>query len=139
MSVEQNLIPSMRALAHRLLALEGRPQSATDEPADEAVRVFGRLRIALARFAGPDGFISLLRRALALARVNDPALQQVSVNADGSLAGLEQLSGEAAIAIITQLLGLLVTFVGESLTLRLVRDAWPDASLDDIIDMRSTV
>lgn len=132
MSVEQTPHPSMQALAHRLLALEGRLQSATDGPVDEAVRVLERLRIALARFAGPDGFTSLLRRALTLARIDHPALQQVSVKADGSLAGLEQLPGDAAIAIIAQLLGLLVTFIGESLTLRLVRDAWPDAPLDDI-------
>ena len=31
--------------------------------------------------------------------------------------------------IVAQLLGLLVTFIGEPLTLRLVRDAWPNASV----------
>jgi hypothetical protein len=30
---------------------------------------------------------------------------------------------------VAQLLGLLVTFIGEPLTLRLVRDAWPDAPI----------
>ena len=30
---------------------------------------------------------------------------------------------------MAQLLGLLVTFIGEPLTLRLVRDAWPNASV----------
>ena len=39
--------------------------------------------------------------------------------------------GEAAVAITAHLLGLLVTFIGEPLTLRLVREAWPDASLDE--------
>ncbi len=38
---------------------------------------------------------------------------------------------EAAVAITAHLLGLLVTFIGEPLTLRLVREAWPDASLDE--------
>lgn len=130
MSVETTL-PSMRALAHQLLALERRLNSAADEPVDEAVRMIDRLRMALGRFAGPDGFTSLLRRALALARVHDPALQQVSVKGDGSLAGLDQLPSDAAIAIVAEVLGLLVTFVGEPLTLRLVRDAWPDAQLDN--------
>jgi hypothetical protein len=36
---------------------------------------------------------------------------------------------EAALTITAHLLGLLFIFVGESLTLRLVRDAWRDASL----------
>lgn len=120
----------MQALAQRLLTLEGRPHGATDDDRGEAVRVLGHLGIALARFAGSDGFNSLVRRALALASADDPALGQVSVKANGSLEGLEQVSGDAVLAIIAQFLGLLVTFVGEPLTLGLVRDAWPDASLD---------
>jgi len=138
MSVEKNPLLPMRALAQRLLTLEGRPQGATDDPVDEAVRVFDGLRVALARFAGSDGFASLVRRALALARADDPALRQVSVKANGSLEGLEQVTGDAVIAIVAQFLGLLVIFIGEPLTLRLVRDAWPDTSLDtDMEDTRS--
>ena len=121
----------MRALAERLLTFEGRLQGATDDPADEAARVFERLRVALARVAGSAGFTSLVRRALALARADDPSLRQLSVRADGSLEGLEQVSGDAVLAMIAQFLELLVTFVGEPLTLRFVREAWPDASLDD--------
>lgn len=57
--------------------------------------------------------------------------------ADGSFEGLEQGSDDAVLAVIAQFLGLLVTFVGEPLTLRLVRDAWPEASVvDDIRDTR---
>ncbi|QDA36774.1 hypothetical protein E4191_22045 (plasmid) [Paracoccus liaowanqingii] len=122
---------SMQALAQQLLTLERRHQNAFDDPADEAARVFERLRDALARFAGLSGFTSLMRRALALARADDPSLRQLSVRADGSLEGLEQLSSDAVLAIIAQFLGLLVTFVGEPLMLRFVREAWPDASLDD--------
>ncbi|WBH16316.1 hypothetical protein [Sphingomonas radiodurans] len=120
-----------------MLTLEGRPDGATDDPAVETARVFDRLRIALARFAGPDGFASLVRRALALARAEHPSLRQVSMAADGSFEGLEQGSDDAVLAVIAQFLGLLVTFVGEPLTLRLVRDAWPEASVvDDIRDTR---
>jgi hypothetical protein len=32
--------------------------------------------------------------------------------------------------IIAQLLELLVTFIGQPLTLRIVHESWPDASLD---------
>lgn len=131
MSIGHSPLPRMRALAQQLLTLEGRHQDGTEGPSAEAVQVFERLRVALARFAGPDGFMSLVRRALALAHAEHPALRQVSVRPDGSLEGLDQVSGDAVIAIITQFLGLLITFVGEPLTLRLVRDAWPDAALDD--------
>ncbi len=91
-----------------------------------------KLRISLTRFAGAEGFSSLLRRAIALARTEVPALHGITVKADGSIEGLEELaegagSGgvEAAAALTAHLLGLLVTFIGEPITLRLVREAWP--------------
>ena len=105
--------------------------------AHEATRVCDKLRIALTRFAGSDGFMSLARRALALASADFPSLETVKLKPDGSLEGLEALAvdatnggPEAAVAVIAHLLGLLVTFIGEPLTLRLVRDAWPNGSLN---------
>jgi hypothetical protein len=41
----------------------------------------------------------------------------------------EQARDEGAI-LIAQLLGLLLTFIGEGLTLRLVHDVWPEAVFD---------
>lgn len=129
---------STRGLARRLLAVEAAGNGAADATVHEAVRVVAKLRVSLTRFAGNDGFTSLLRRALSLARADVPGLHTVTLKPDGSLEGLEALAAEAghdgaeaAGAIIAHLLGLLVTFIGEPLTLRLVRDAWPDASLDD--------
>jgi hypothetical protein len=133
--------PSIRDLARRLLAVEAARQSATDLRGQEAVRVFEKLRVSLTRLAGADGFTAILRRALALARAEVPALHGSAVKAGGSRKGLAEVvadacgsevgGGEAAVAIIAQLLGLLVTFIGESLTVRLVREAWPDASLGE--------
>jgi hypothetical protein len=121
-----------------LLAAEATSQSAADPRVPEAVRVCEKLRLSLTRFAGPDGFKALLRRALALARAEVPALHGITEKADGSLEGLEQLAAEAsdvaldaAVAITAHLLGLLVTFIGEPLTMRLVREAWPDAFRDE--------
>lgn len=129
---------STRGLARRLLAVEAAGNGAADATVHEAVRVVAKLRVSLTRFAGDDGFTSLLRRALSLARADVPGLHTVTLKPDGSLEGLEALAAEAAHdgaeaagAIIAHLLGLLVTFIGEPLTLRLVGDAWPDASLDD--------
>ncbi len=127
----------MRVLAQRLLAVEAASESAAELRAHEAVRVCEKLRDSLIRFAGADGFKSLLRRALALARADVPALHSISVNPDCSMEGLEALVAESAdvgveagTAITTHLLGLLVVFIGEPLTLRLVREGWPDESFD---------
>lgn len=130
--------PSTRNLARRLLAVEAASKGAAGAPAHEAVRVCEKLRISLTRFAGPDGFTSLLRRALALARADVPALQTVNLRSDGSLEGLEALvadvtkgGSDAAVAIVAHLLGLLITFIGAPLTMRLVGEALPDALLDE--------
>ena len=129
---------SIQVLARRLLAIEAASPSDSDVPVHEAVRVCEKLRVSLIRFAGSDGFASLMRRTLALARADTPSLNRITVNPDCSMEGLEALASEdaeagveAGAAITAHLLGLLVTFIGEPLTLRLVRDAWPDASLDE--------
>jgi len=125
---------SMRDLARRLLAAT---QTAAVPHVHEAVLVSDKLRISLTRFAGVDGFTSLQRRALVLARAEVPSLQSVKVGADGRLEDFEQLAADtgtdaaaAAAAITAHLLGLLVTFIGKPLTLTLVHEAWPDISLD---------
>lgn len=127
----------MRDLAKRLLAAN---HAASDPHVHEAVLVSEKLRVPLTRFAGTDGFASLLRRALALARAEVPTLQDARVSADGRLEGLEAPAStagagaggsEAAVALTAQLLGLLVTFIGQPFTLRMVREAWPDAALDE--------
>jgi hypothetical protein len=43
----------------------------------------------------------------------------------------EQPAGEGGIILISSLLGLLLTFLGEALTLSLLRVTWPGAALDD--------
>lgn len=125
--------PGTRDLARRLLALE----AARDEPpvagGGEAVRVCETLRVPLARLAGVAGFRSLLSRAVAVAKAEVPALDAVRVGPDGSLEGFDGVGraehAAAGVAVVSQLLGLLVTFIGEPLTLRLVRDAWPNTSV----------
>lgn len=127
----------MRGLARRLLAAEALHPPAPDQDLHEAVRVCDKLRLSLTRFAGADGFASLLARSVALARVEVPSLSRITVKRDCSMDGLEALAAdeadggvEALGSLTAHLLGLLVTFIGEPLTLRLVRESWPDASLD---------
>jgi len=122
---------SLGHLAQRLLALETAGLTATEAPSQAAERVLEKLRAALSRFAGPEGFHALLRRALALARADVPELKNVQIGADGRLEGLAALFANAdgpgpaaALAITTYLLALLTTFIGEPLMLRIVREAW---------------
>ncbi|HUY32097.1 MAG TPA: hypothetical protein VMV69_04895 [Pirellulales bacterium] len=126
---------SLRDLARRLLATS---QTASGSRAQEAALVNENLRLSLTRFAGAAGFASLVRRAVALAGEELPALRNATVSADGHLEGLESLArlagsegSEAVLAVTAQLLGLLVTFIGEPLMLRLVREAWPETSSDE--------
>ncbi len=126
---------STRDLARRLLA---ECQAAPGAHVHEAVAVSEKLRVTLTKFAGSEGFASLLRRALALATAEAPALHGVKIGADGQLEGFEKIvadtgaaGGEAAVAVTAHLLGLLETFIGRSLTLRLVREAWPATLLNE--------
>ena len=125
----------MRDLARRLLASSQNP---SESHAHEFAIAIEKLRISLTRFAGADGFVALLRRALTLARAEVPPLQSVQIGSDGHLIGFEQIADsanagiDAAVAITSQLLGLLGCFIGEPLTRRLLREAWPDVALDEL-------
>jgi hypothetical protein len=136
--------PSTRDLARRLLAAS---KTASNPHVPEAVVVIEKLRSSLTKFAGFEGFASLLRRALRLASADVPSLKSVKVASDGRLEGFEQIVADrgtgaagdaAAVAVIAHLLWLLVTFIGEPLTLTLVREAWSHNSLDESSSTRET-
>ena len=127
-----------RHLAQRLLTYEA-VAGQNSEPAESAAfRVCERLRQPLITLAGVTGFRSLLSRALTLATAEAPSLSAVQVAADGSLKGLDELAsqtdkeraGDGGAILIAQLIGLLLTFIGDGLTLRLVQDVWPEAAFD---------
>ena len=132
--------PGMRDFAKRLIAYEtsGNKSSETKTPA--AFYVSDKLRPHLVTLMGNVGFGALLSRALALANSEVRWLSAVHVKADGSLEGLEGLHAqldpdeffEGKVVLLAQLLGLLVAFIGESLTLRLVREVWPKVPLNDL-------
>jgi len=134
------IFPAIQDLAQRILAVEAAPGNSVGTPVDGAVRVCGKLQVPLSKFTGPAGFLSLLSRALVLAKAEVPCLSVVQVRSDGSLAGFDELKNDQAVGeldlekgrvvLVGRLLGLLATFIGESLTRRLAREAWPDASID---------
>jgi len=132
-------LPESRHLAQRLLTYEA-VAGENSEPAESAAfRVCAKLRRPLITLAGVAGFRSLLSRALTLARAEAPSLSAVQVAADGSLEGQDELASQTdkeqardgGVILIAQLIGLLLTFIGEGLTLRLVQDVWPESTFDD--------
>jgi hypothetical protein len=130
--------PKMRDFANRLIAIETGENESSETGTPAAVHVAEKLRRHLSTLMGNAGFRGLLSRALALAGAEVRWLRSVEVKADGSLAGLEEHAQlkpdeflEGSIALLDELLGLLVAFIGEDMTLRLVRDVWPGVPLDD--------
>jgi hypothetical protein len=124
--------PRLRAAAALLLDCER--VDAPDGRGSPATHVFEKLRRAMAKLLGTAGFSALLQRAVTLAQEEAP-LELASVHAkqDGSLDGLLELKRRGEVTLVAHVLGLLVTFIGEGLTLQLLKDVWPTvkiASLD---------
>ena len=125
--------PKMRDFAGHLIAYETKeyPSSGTNPTA--AFLVHEKLGSYLMTLMGTIGFRALLSRALALANEEVAWLSAVKVKADGSMEGVAELHAqlepdkfrEGRMVLSAQLLGLLVAFIGETSTLRMVREVWP--------------
>ncbi len=123
--------PGMQALALKLLALEKQSDPGSNAGTDVATLVIEKLRAMLTRFSGEDSFNALMRRALALSRTEDHSLAGRTITQYDSVSSFEGLSHETTLMVIGHLLDLMSTFVGRALALRLIRDTWPAADLQD--------
>ena len=120
--------PVLTEFASQILGYE--VSAGSDDSA--AFRVCERLRLPLAKVLGTGGFASLLSRALTLAGAEISWLQGLQVQADGSLGGLENLKvkpdqdavQEGELVLFSKLIALLVTFIGQPLTLQLLQGVW---------------
>lgn len=139
--MDMTTLPEMRDLARRLFTYEANAGK-TSEPVDSpALCVYEKLRQGLGELAGTAEFQLLASRALTLARLEAPSLSAVKVAADGNLQGMSAVGlpadmemdrvDEGGVILISRLLGLLRIFLGEALTMNLVRDMWPDAASDN--------
>ena len=123
----------MRDIARQLVAHEARGRKQSDQTASADFHVCETLRPHLATLMGNAGYRTLFVRALTLTSEDHPWLRADQVKADGTLDGLDELRAQLAreefaegqVALLAQLLGTLVAFIGENLTLRLVREMWP--------------
>lgn len=122
----------MRDLAERLVVFEAAQTVISDADSVATCRVCEKLRRPLSTLAGTAGFSALLTRSLTLARRESPALSTVRVDPDGSLVGLVGEAAQANPVLVAHLLDLLATFIGETLTMRLLHDVWPDLPGSDL-------
>jgi hypothetical protein len=144
-------IPSeMRDWARQLLTYEAAADKCNRSTEPAAFCAYEKLRRSLVSFAGIAAFQSIASRALVLAQAEVPSLCAVRIAVDGALQGWSDVQpistdkdqagsqrggedppGEAGSILIARILSLLLTFLGEALTLSLLRNAWPDATFDD--------
>lgn len=143
---------AMLDLVRRLLAHEAAESQDQDSLIEAAERVSEELRVHLSKRIGQEGFRTILARSLALTTAQFPHLSAVRVGADGTLIGLrgaishaqeaqdkeaqdKKTQGgtiEGAVALVAQLLALLISFIGEDLTLRLLSAVQPEFAWDDV-------
>jgi len=129
----------MRNFAHRVISAEHRLGDSTDTEARAALRVCEKMRESLSALVGSHGFRALLTRALVLAKAEVGWLGKLEVSANGALVFPAELEYElgakemakGGAALVTQVLELLVTFIGEALMRRLVQQIWPQVALGD--------
>jgi hypothetical protein len=123
--------PQLREFAEGLLADEAAVATPSEADVPVALRICDKLRRPLTTLAGAAGFHSLLLRALTLAIREAPALGVLQVNAAGVLEDVKpnrfNNDAEGQALLVAHLVGLLFTFIGETLTLRLMHDVWPNA------------
>jgi hypothetical protein len=98
-----------------------------------ALRVSDALGGHLAVLIGAGGVRALAARSLHIVQRSFPWLAEAQGSADGPFAqlafGMERqepsVATEAAAAVLATLAGLLVTLIGETLTMGVLRAAWP--------------
>jgi len=118
----------LRIYADRLIAYELSRNTSSKSKPTAAFFVIEKLSPHFGALMGAAGFRALLSRALVLANSEVAWLRELHVREDGSFEGLNELEAQASpeeiaaggIVLLARLLGLLVTFIGEDLTLRLL-------------------
>ena len=118
--------------AKRLLASEGAPWSRSEECAAAAWRVYEKLNARLSPLLGSAGVQALFARSAKLTQAEFPSLAEVATpegltRLGPSLQALEPtVAAEATATLFGTFLELLTTFIGERLTVLVLRSAWPE-------------
>ncbi|WP_426038234.1 hypothetical protein [Brevundimonas sp. DC300-4] len=114
--------------AEQLIAKEMSRNASSRSKPTAAFVVIENLAPHFGALMGAAGFRALLSRALVLAGAEVAWLAELHVKADGSFEGLNELEAKAkpeeisnaGIVLLARLLGLLVSLIGDELTLQLL-------------------
>jgi len=115
----------------RLLASEGAPWSSSAECAAAVWQVYEKLNARLAPLLGLAGVQALFVRSAKLTQAQFPSLAEVATpegltRLGPCLQALEPtIAAEAAETLFATFLELMSTFIGERLTILVLRSAWP--------------
>ena len=130
----------LRQLALTVLAQHAAAEATADGFAAAARRAYDELADVSTQLIGQIGVDALIARAVHLAQREHPWLVASPESDPASdpfaqvLASVSQqspgLAAEGTAAVFATFAGLLVTFIGETLTASLLRQAWPDAFAD---------
>ena len=120
--------PTAKQLAQRIIEREPHTDAASLLP------IFERLRAVLISLVGVAGFEALLSRSFALAKGEVAWLGKVPTKAEGTLGRLREAAlvqspeeqERGYLTLLTRIIGLLITFIGEDLTVQIIQDAWRD-------------
>lgn len=127
--------PPARALARRVLEIEADRELPQESGVDYLDRACEQLRSQMSQVVGALGYSTLLAHALVLAKQEDPVVEQLSMDQSGALewGNQPELSSRARATeiLLTKLIQLLITFLGETVTLRLLQNVWPELSIVD--------
>ena len=123
--------PMIRDWARKLIASEVGTDSTATHVELAPLRVYERLRLQFRAPLGEDTFQALASRALSVAKSQFPSLRAVRVASNGDLRVLDETEapprlgedGELGIILISQMLRLFISLLGEAATVRLIEDA----------------
>ena len=137
--------PSLRRLAQRLIASEalvGNPFEARVSTAGRPAVLFAvyeKLREPLVTLMGTAGLRVIVTRALREGKEEVPWLGALLINADGFLESTEETAQldnkeirEGQIIFVSEVFGLLITFIGATVTLHLLQGLWSGVSIKDM-------
>jgi len=136
---QQNL--KFRDLAQQLLDHERGQRDTPVELVPAMDGAFQRLHEHMLNLIGQEGFQALLARAAHLTRAEAGWIESITIQTGPvlTLNGLaERIESEGAaevidglVLLLANLIGLLCTFIGEPLTMLLIRRIWPEVPLED--------
>ena len=132
-------IPTRNNLAMALVACEAKAIGSSHAEFPAGCSAIEKLRPHLASLMGNAGLNALINRARALGSSDVQWLGTTAAKMQGSLEELHEVGSqleadefsEGCIILLSHLLGLLATFIGQDLTLRIVREIWPELSPDE--------